>query len=335
MTRRGTASRSALYAAVFALSSVLASLAARGASAQEEASLEEAYSRAQEREHAHDPRGAREAWREVMAIGPGSRMAARAARRVAWLDERSDADFGPLEALLNFQAREDRTLAAAEAFEARIASMPAGRVRIEAHLALAQAFGSLGETERASAIYRAVLDEEGLRSDEAVVARDELAGVLASGGDVDAALSELESSGLEHSARHGVLLRNARRRFLEPLAWSAIALFVVLVVGGIQKVRGLSRARAALADPWAIATCAFVAGFPYLVARILSDEAAGAFLVLGIANAIGMALSFAAGGAFRGAPRHTLSAVSITAVLAAVGVGYLAVLYQAPSLPFA
>lgn len=306
-----------------------------GSVAAQESDVSAAYQRAEELEHDGDPAGALEAWREVVRLGPGSRMSARAGRRITWLEERAEDHFEPLQALLAFQQRSDRSLEAADAFSRVVEAMPAGRVRIESRLALAQAFGTLGATERATAIYRAVLDEPNLREDEASLSRDELAGVIASGGDVDAALRELESSGLGDSARHGVLMRGARRRFLEPMAWAFVALFVVVIVFGIHRVRGVARARAALSDPWAIATCILVAVGPYVIARWIGDEATGAFAVLGLANLLGMALAFAAGGAFRGAPPHTIRALSFTAVLAALGAGYLAALYHAQSLPFA
>lgn len=306
-----------------------------GNASAQESDVASAYQRAEQLEHDGRPAEALEAWREVTRLGAGSRMAARASRRITWLEERSEDHFSPLEALLAFQQREDRSLEAADAFARVVETMPAGRVRIESRLALAQAFGSVGQTDRATEIYRTLLDETDLREDEARLARDELAGVIAEGGDVDAALHELESSGLGDSARHGVLMRGARRRFLEPMAWAFVALFVVVIVFGIHRVRGLSRARAALSDPWAIATCTLVAAGPYLIARWIGDEATGAFAVLGLANLLGLALSFAAGGAFRGAPPHTIRALSFTAVLAALGAGYLAALYQAQSLPFA
>jgi hypothetical protein len=57
--------------------------------------------------------------------------------------------------------------------------------------------------------------------------------------------------------------------------------------------------------------------------------------VLGAANALGLLLAFAARAAFPSAPSPARRALSVTAVLAALGAGYLAALYHAQSLPFA
>lgn len=137
------------------------------------------------------------------------------------------------------------------------------------------------------------------------------------------------------SARHGVLLRAARRTVLEPIAWAAIALFVVLVLAGIQRVRGVARALTALGDPATLIAVGVVAVGPYLIARATGDEATFAFAVLGAANAVGLSLAFAARAAFPSPPSPARRALSVTAVLAALGAGYLAALYHAQSLPFA
>jgi|GEM_PF-2071839 len=294
--------------------------------------LEDAYRRAAELERSGEPSATLEAWRDVIALGPGTRMAARAHRRVSWLEERSEGGFAPLNALLAFRASDAPDL---ETFSARVETMPAGRVRVESRLLLAQAWGRAGDTDRAAAMYRAVVGEPEVHDDESRLARDELAGVLAASGDLGGALHELESAGMTDSARHGVLLRAARRTVLEPVAWAVIALFVVLVLAGIKRVRGVARAVAALGDPATLAAVGIVALGPYLIARATGDEATFAFLVLGGANALGLLLAFAARAAFPSAPSPARRALSVTAVLAALGAGYLAALYHAQSLPFA
>ncbi len=298
----------------------------------ETSAVETAYRRAAALDREGDPAAALAAWRDVIAEAPGSRMASRAQRRVDWLEARSEDDFRPLTALLRFRASDDPDRAA---FASEVEAMPEGRVRVEARLSLAQAFARAGDTDRAAATYRAVIAEPRVLEDESRLARDELAGALAAGGDLGAALDELEGAGMSDSARHGVLLRAARRTFLEPMAWAAIALFVVLVLAGIQRVRGVGRALAALGDPATLAAVAIVAIGPYLIARATGDEATFAFAVLGAANALGLLLAFAARAAFPSAPSPARRALSVTAVLAALGAGYLAALYHAQSLPFA
>lgn len=294
-----------------------------------------AYARASELDRQGHAAAARAAWAEVASLAAGTRMASRAERRLAWLDERAEGDFVPLEQLLTFRGLDDRDVADVSAFATEVEAMPAGRVRTESLLALAQAYAVLGDTERATATYRSVIDQPGVHEDEARLARDELAGALADGGRVTEALDELERAGMETSGRHAVLMRAARRQLLEPVAWALIALFAVLVVVGTVHVRGTRRAREALRDPWALATTAAVALGPYAVARMVGDESLDAFAALGLANAVGLLLAFAAGGAFRGAPPHAVRALSVVALLAALSAGYLSVVHFAPSLPFA
>lgn len=304
------------------------------ASAQSDVA-ESAYRAATAAEADGEPERARDAWREVAASAAGSRLAARAERRLAWLEERSEGNFAPLGVLLRFQALRDPSPEALDAFAAAIDAMPEGRVRTEATLLLASSRARAGDTEGAASAYRAVIASPATREEEVRLSRDELAGALAAGGDVDGALRELEDAGMSDWARHGVLMRAARRRFLEPIAWSSIGLFAVLVVATVRISRGTRRALAVLRDPRVLGVVAVLGLGPFAVARLAGDEATSAFMVFGMANAAAVLAAFAAGRALPEAPARVHGTLAILLVLTVIASGYLSVLYRAPSLPFA
>lgn len=296
--------------------------------------VEAAYRAATEAERRGEPEAALDAWREVIALAPGSRMASRAERRRAWLEERSEDGFGPLRALWAFQHDDAPDAAERAAFAEAIGAMPEGRVRVEARLVLAAAWERAGEHARAVECYRAVLAEPAVRGDEAALARDELAGALAGGGDLEGALAELEAAGMDDAARHGFLLRAQRRRWLEPAAWAAIVAFVALA--GLAFARGDRRAGlATLREPGVLALAALIGAAPYVLARSADDEAYFAFAVFGAANAASLLGAFAVARALGTTPhRAAVPALSVALVLAVAAFGYLTVLHHAPSLPF-
>jgi hypothetical protein len=310
-----------------ALLVALAWLAPSAAAAQ----ADQAYRAASEAERDGDPAAALEAWREVLALAPGSRMAARAERRRRWLEDRAEDGFGPLRALLAFQRGEAPDPAA---FAAIVDGMPPGRVRVESLLALAAAWRGAGAHGEAVSCYRRVLAEPAVRGDEATLARDELAGALAEGGDLDAALAELESAGMHEAARHGALLRARRRVWLEPLAWAALVLFAGLSASVLGRGRPRD-ALAALREPAVTGLAALVGLGPIALSRFADDEAHEAFVVFGAANALVLVLAFAVSRSLGpAAPRGLVSLLGASLVVAVAAAGYLSVLYRGPSLPF-
>lgn len=312
-----------------ALLVALGALGVGPAAAQDEADA--AYRAAAEAERDGDPGSALAAWRDVLALAPGSRMAARAERRRRWLEERSEDDFGPLRALLAFQRSEAPEPAA---FAAIVEGMPSGRVRVESLLALAAAWQDAGAHEQAVVCYRRVLAEPAVRDDEATLARDDLAGAIAEGGDLDAALAELEGAGMHDAARHGALLRARRRRWLEPLAWAALALFAGLSASVLQRSR-FRDGLAALREPAVPGLAALVGLGPVALSRLADDEAHEAFVAFGAANAVVLMLAFILSRSLGpAAPRGLVPLLGATLVLAVAAAGYLSVLYRGPSLPF-
>lgn len=309
---------------------------------REEASTDEAgptqaewITRASALEDESRPAEARAAWRSALDADPRSRLARRAERRLAWLDERSEGAFEPLAALWAFQQLpvESRDRAALEAFEAVTSEMPDGRVRAESALALAAAWDTAGDTERSVAAYRALGTDDHLDEAERSAIAEEIARVYAGAGHLDEAIAELEGTGGDAGTLSG-LHRASRRRVLEPLAWALVALFV-LAVGFVvaRSPRPKEALRAAVA-PTRLLVAAQLALAPLALATFLRDDAAGAFEGLAVVAATTLFGTSAAGEALEGASLGRRSALGALCVLAVLAGAYLSIAYLGPALRF-
>lgn len=282
------------------------------------------------------PAEARAAWARALELAPASRLARRAERRLEYLDARSEGAFAPLETLWRFQRTPaaDRRAETLEALERAIESMPVGRVRAEARMALAGAWAELGETERSLAAYRTLEGEPFLDDGERSVLAEDVAHVYAGAGRIEEAIAALERTGEDEHGAIAALARASRERVLVPLAWGLVGTFLVAVAVALGRARGRRELVRDALGPARLCLAATLALAPLAIARWLGDEATLAFEGLAAASAGSVLGSALLGGALREASPTLRGAGAALGALATLAGAYLAVAYYGRSLPF-
>lgn len=307
-----------------ALALVLAIVGSSEADAQD-TDLEPLALAAAEAERGADPAAALAAWERVVALGPTSRPAARARRRIEWLRERSEGDFVPLAALMRFRALEARDAPAITAFEEVVRGMPPGRVRIESRHAIATELVAIHEPERAIETWRALLEEPDLRGSDAALAREGIARALRAAGREDEAIALLEQSGMDRTWMHDQLVAERRRAFGVPIATALLAAYLALALAlaapGMRRAP-LATLRRAL-SPGKLLAAAWVTLGPWAIAHAYDDEASDTFGLLAGGSVSVLVITSIVGVALGDTPRSRRVALAIATVLAVLAVGYL------------
>jgi hypothetical protein len=185
--------------------------------------------------------------RAAVAALPEGAWARRAQSRVEWLDARSEGDFAPLAALERVrrdpEAADDPAVIAALA--ERATQFPAGRVRVEARMLVAEAWlGRLHRPDLALAPLRLVESDPNTDPLTARLAEREIVDVEIAHG----ALTEASAEAQAHAARLDPRFvarvdKLVRRRVLFYGALCEIALFAALTLGALARAASRANAR--------------------------------------------------------------------------------------------
>lgn len=231
---------------------------------------------------------AREAYREALAIDPGARFAPIARARAAALDAHAEGGFGPLaklEALRRAPSRRgDR--AAITALEQEIPSFPAGKVRSEAALLVAEAWRHpLGEPRRAIAALMFAVEDSAADPLTRAFALSELVALRRERGELAEAHALVERYPDLSPATRALVQRLVRRTKLRGAAIAVLALLALIGIGALVRVArrrgGVRDVPRAVVRPLAVAASLYLGGAGALLARS-RDGDPRPFLLLGM-----------------------------------------------------
>jgi hypothetical protein len=229
--------------------------------------------------------------RACIAAAPGSEWSARAATRIEWLRARSEGGFAPLARLE--RVRRDPIAAAdpaaIQALQQDAESFPAGLVRTEARMVVAEAWlGRLGRPDDAIAELREIADDPSSDRLTARLAEREVVEALVTRGLVDAAAAEANARpGLldvrfVHATSRLVVRRALRRAsFGLILAFAALTATALVRSGRRGRLGGVSSELGRFASP-AVALASFVALGGGLLASLYESGSAAPFVLFGI-----------------------------------------------------
>ncbi|MBK6528246.1 MAG: hypothetical protein IPF99_01240 [Deltaproteobacteria bacterium] len=275
-------------------------------------------------------------YRRFVARDPGSRYASRALARIDDLQAHSEGGFAPLVALE--RVRRSTALSddpgALEALDRESRSWPAGTVRAEAWMLVAEAFAGRMQRQRAAAdVFLRLAEDEGAPAglrELAATRLVELRGVLG-----DPARAERELSGVqvpdEVRAEAAVLSRRLRLR------QAALTVLALVALSGAAAL-ALAKQRGQLGELWRrwrrpmpLVQLAVLTAGGGAMAKMADDHEVMPFAVLG-AGALGVylvAVALNVVGGPGGSARAARAAVCAMAVLA---VSYLAMLGLDPMM---
>ncbi len=231
-----------------------------------------------------------EAYRAMRAADPTSRLASRAERRIAWLEERDD-DIPALARLLAFRGRPTRDEGEVAAFAALASEMPPGQVRRESLTTVAAEWDRLssnapGDVElaaRAEEAYEGALREGGHSEGERQHLVSGHAALLARLGRGEEGLLLLDREGRSSGSLRTRLELEQLDGWLRPLAWSLVAALLTLTLWMTARaVRGPGRAELLAPSSWALPAGAllYMSLGPYLLGIWYSLEAEHALSLL-------------------------------------------------------
>ena len=271
---------------------------------------------------------AAEAYRAAIASEPTSRAAHVARRRLAWMEERAEGDYAPLEGLERAR-REERVDRAA--FERTIDTMPAGRVRRESLELLADAYASTGNTESAETALRRWLAEPGLSNDERDRATALLARLVAP-EQPEEAERLLESADLGDSMAAREIDFDRQVRIARPLAFFVLGVAaLLLVVAAGARWASPSNLRA-VARPGTIVLALWLAGAPLVVAVRYDPSTQDTFVRLALAVLGLFVIAQLVARSLRGATRWRRAVAALAVLMAHGAVGYLVLLASGATL---
>jgi tetratricopeptide (TPR) repeat protein len=327
--------RGTLSIALLAL--ILSSAPARPAAAQP-LDPSAPYRDALRAEREGDPERALAAYHEVIAHGGGKRLARRAKDRAAWLEARalSEGDtWAALRAYLRFTNEPNRSAELIAAYEAELDSLPHGLSRREGRHAVAEAWFSAGEHERAERAFRALLVEPRLAERERRLAVTGVTRAIAARGHHREAIEWLEASQVDDPELAEGLGSELRAKVGIPWALAVLATFT-LAASLVTRGRWLApRVLAAAARPgvWPLALYLLIG--PGLIAATYDHEALDTFVTLMLFT---LPVLFITRSAALALPRHATTAARATllfsSVLAHVAAGYLVLAVHGHALSF-
>lgn len=235
----------ALWAAFLVTFVVLSPLLADDKGAQERLLRD-----AQAAEAEAQPARAVALYEDAERAAPSSRRAIFARTRRAWLQARSEDNYGPLQELSRVLrlAPGAQTREVIQAFEARLPSFPEGRVRREGRALVAHAYlERFADAPKAFDAFTALLTEQNLDEAERQIALSGLSRAAERSGRPAEAVEILEQAGLQHRPE-GAFLRAAYWGSVgRPLAIGVLSVFVGLGLLSVKKDRVLPGLRATFA----------------------------------------------------------------------------------------
>lgn len=266
-------------------------------------------------------------YRAARDVDASSRLGARAARRLEWLEARSEQDYEPLSALLRVRGDRDLTATELAAFEARIDGFAEGIVRGEARQTVAEAWLQLGDAVAATRAFRLWLAERELSPRDRERALAGLARGLRAAGDDEGALEALGAAGLADGDAATSIRSDSRARVGRVVAWLWLALFALLALLAGGRDAWLPAQLRRTFGPTALLVAAWVLLGPGLLATTWDHDVADTFERLALGSALVLALAAVAGSglANRQASARRRFALGGGAVLAQFAVAYLVV----------
>jgi hypothetical protein len=179
--------------------------------------------------------------RAAIDVARQSRWAVRASDRIDWLRARSEGDFGPLRRLET--VRHDPSLstdpATLDALAREADGFPAGMVRVEARMLVAEAWlGRLHRPDDAIAILRLVTTETRIDPLTLRLAERELVDALVEQGRLDEAIAEVTKHPERFEAKFIKQVKHLRaRRMVLRMATGVLGLFLGLTLTALVRAR--------------------------------------------------------------------------------------------------
>lgn len=267
-------------------------------------------------------------YRRCAAATPGTERGAHALQRIEWLEARSEGRFGPLARLE--QVRRDpesaRDPGAIERLARDAETFPAGRVRVEARMVVADAWlGALQRPGDAVVELRKVVVDPATDPLTASLAERQIVEELATSSSLQDAAAEANAHANRLDASFVARVRRlARRRWLSAFAQAWVVAFAGLAAAAIVRARrrqGLRDALHAARDfaPTAVAFAAFLGVIGGALASRYESGNARPFVLLGAAvlPLLLVARSWSAVGSPRTLPRLARALLCGAAVFAA------------------
>ncbi|HEY1959622.1 MAG TPA: hypothetical protein VGH28_28630 [Polyangiaceae bacterium] len=304
------------------------------------ATAERLYESAEREEKALDLKDALADYEASVAADPSNRYVLRANARAGWLRDRSEGDFAPLVRLERVRRQEgsQRDAAEVDALAGDLEKFPAGEVRVEARMFVAEAYATkLARPRDAERELDALLDEPRAKSTADGPIRSQAATRLA-----DIAMARADVASAKGAAARVASIDPelvvrvahwARRRILERVAVAALALFAILAgQAAARRLRGARARELVRFVPRAAAICVYLTIVATALANAFERGNATPFVmlpasVLAIAVAArAWSLAGSSSPAARAA-RATFGAVAVASaallVLAGIDVRYL------------
>jgi hypothetical protein len=266
--------------------------------------------------------------RASVRAAPDDPWARRAAERIEWLQARAEGGFGPLERLERVRRDPSRSRdpASIEALAHDAEAFPAGLVRVEARMFVAEAsLGRLHQPEVGIAELRAVVDDPAADPVTSRLAARELVDALAASGKLDEAAAEARSRVRQLDPRVvSQAVRLVLRRTLRRAAIAVVVAFAALAATGLVRA-GL---RGRLGEVWpelrrlapvATTFVAFAAVGGGMLAASYESGSSSPFLLLGavVLPLVLVARAWATVGSARASARAARAVLCAATVVAA------------------
>ncbi len=227
------------------------------------------------------------AYEKVMTIDPGAPFARLARTRAADFTAHGEGGFAPLARLEAVRRQADADRATIDALARDAASFPAGRVRAEARLVVAEAywhrFGELGLA--AAALEEALSDPAADRLTRAL-AMNELVALERERGDLQAAHRALERFPDLVPALRAEVARLVRRVWIRRVALGTVAVLgaigLLSIVRLLRRTRDPERVTRAVVRPLAVGFALYLGGAAAILVRLHGDGDARPFIWLGL-----------------------------------------------------
>jgi tetratricopeptide (TPR) repeat protein len=227
------------------------------------------------------------AYEKVMTIDPGAPFAKLARIRAADLTAHREGGFAPLARLEAVRRRPDADRATIDALARDVATFPAGRVRGEARLVVAEAYWHrFGEIDLAASALGEVLADGAADRLTRALAMNELVALERQRGDLEAAHRAVESVPDLVPALRAEISRLMRRVLLRRIAIGMVAVLGAIGLASIARLllrtRDPERVMRSVVRPLAVGFALYLGGAAAILVRLHGDGDARPFIWLGL-----------------------------------------------------
>jgi len=227
------------------------------------------------------------AYEKVITIDPGAPFARLARTRAADLAAHGEGGFAPLARLEAVRRQPSADRATIDALARDVASFPAGRVRGEARLVVAEAFWHrFGEIDLAASALGEVLADDAADRLTRALAMNELVALERQRGDLAAAHRAVESFPDLVPALRAEIGRLVRRVLLRRVAIGTVVVLGVIGLASIARLllrtRDPERVTRSVVRPLAVGFALYLGGAAAILVRLHGDGDARPFIWLGL-----------------------------------------------------